>query len=110
MKIADFFESLIDGEKTILHFSAVWCTPCRLMEPSMAAFLGDNPTVRYIKMDVDDNESSEMMREFAVRSVPTIISFDGRSKIKTEVRAINRSDIEDLWNSPSSVVLDLNFE
>lgn len=97
MKAVEFFESLIDGEKTILHFSAVWCTPCRLMEPSMASFLGDNPNIRYIKVDVDDKSYSDLLGEFAIKSVPTIISFDGRSKIQTKTGALSKTQIEALW-------------
>ena len=97
MKSAEFFESLKDGEKTILHFSAVWCTPCRLMEPSMEEFLGENPSVRYIKVDVDDKSYTDLLEEFAVKSVPTIISFEGKHKVKVRTGALTKVMIESLW-------------
>lgn len=99
MKPAEFYETLIDGEKTILHFSAVWCTPCRLMEPAMAEFLGDNQFIRYVKVDVDDRAYAELMGEFAVKTVPTIIAFDGRRKITSKHGALTKSMIESLWNT-----------
>lgn len=97
MRTAEFYESLIDGEKVLLHFSAVWCTPCRLMEPSMAEFLGDNPDIRYLKIDVDDKSYADLLGEFSVRSVPTIISFEGRKKVKSVTGAKSKSELEDMW-------------
>jgi thioredoxin 1 len=97
MTTAEFYTSLIDGEKTLLHFSAVWCTPCRLMEPSMAAFLGDNPSIRYIKIDIDDHDSKDIIEEFAVKSIPTVVSFEGRKKVKTVTKAMNITQLEGMW-------------
>jgi thiol-disulfide isomerase/thioredoxin len=97
MTTAEFYASLVDGEKTLLHFSAVWCTPCRLMEPSMAAFLGDNPTVNYIKIDIDNEINKDIIGEFAVKSIPTVVSFEGRKKVKTITKAMNRTQLEAMW-------------
>jgi len=97
MTTAEFYESLIDGERTILHFSAEWCTPCRLMGPSIAAFLGDNPAIRYVKIDIDDQDNKDIIGEFAVKSIPTVISFEGRKKVKTVTKAMNKTQLEGMW-------------
>lgn len=99
MRPVEFFESLIDEEKTLLHFSAAWCVPCKLMEPAMAEFLSDNPNVRYIKVDVDQMEFKELTEEFGVRSVPTIVSFDGKRKIHTKRGGQNKSQLEGMWET-----------
>jgi thioredoxin 1 len=99
MRTAEFFESLIDGERTLLHFSADWCTPCRLMEPYMAQFLGDNPNIRYIKINIDEKGNSDLVGEFAVKSIPTIVVFEGRKKVNTVTGAKTKSELENLWQS-----------
>jgi thioredoxin 1 len=95
MTPGEFFNNL-EG-KTLLHFTASWCTPCRLMEPYMAEFLGDNPKVNYIKIDVDDADNSEMVNEFAIKSVPTLFSFEGTQKVKYRTSALNKVQIESMW-------------
>ena len=98
MTVTEFFETLKDGEKTMLHFSAAWCTPCRLMEPSLQQFLKENSDIKYVKIDVDDPNQMDMRNEFAIKSVPTIIAFSGRTRIQTRNSALNKTQLESLWN------------
>ena len=97
MKAAEFYENLKDGERALLHFSASWCAPCKAMEPSMEEFLKEQSNVKYVKIDVDDANNADIMGEFAVRSVPTIISFYGKRKVNHRSSALTKKQIEAMW-------------
>jgi thioredoxin 1 len=58
----------------IVEFGAVWCAPCKRLEPIMEK-LGDEwgSKVRLVKMDVD--ESVNVTLSCQVLSVPTLILF-----------------------------------
>jgi len=58
----------------IVEFGAVWCAPCKRLEPIMEK-LGDEwgSKVRLVKIDVD--ESVDVTMNCQVMSVPTLILF-----------------------------------
>lgn len=60
----------------ILEFGAVWCGPCKRLEPELEKLQntwGDR--VRLGKLDVD--ESVEVTMQYSVMSVPTVMLFVG---------------------------------
>ena len=69
------FQELIEGETPVLvDFFAVWCGPCKMMQPILedtSKQLGDK--VKIIKVDVDRNPLAAS--KFQVRGVPTLILF-----------------------------------
>jgi thioredoxin 1 len=74
------FDKLVNGPKvTFVDFWAVWCGPCRTMEPvveRLAAKLGGS--VNFGKLNVD--EHSAIATRYEVQSIPTFMVFkNGRS-------------------------------
>jgi thioredoxin 1 len=55
----------------ILHFTAEWCGPCKQLTPIINELISENPSLRYKKIDVDQN--NELSLKYNVRSIPTII-------------------------------------
>ena len=58
--------------KELLHFTAVWCNPCKQMAPVIDRFINDNPDIKYTKVDVD--EQVDLVKEYRIQSVPTFIA------------------------------------
>jgi thioredoxin 1 len=62
--------------KKILYFSAVWCSPCRVLAPKMDE-LAKEITIE--KVDVDSQ--SDIANKFGITSIPTVImTVDGEEK------------------------------
>ena len=60
----------------LLEFGAVWCGPCKQLEPELAKLGSEwGDKVRLVKADVD--ESPNLTMKFGVMGVPTIILFVG---------------------------------
>ena len=57
---------------TLIDFTAKWCGPCRVMEPTLAS-LGKEYAgrVRIVPIDVDDEQL--LAQQFNVRSMPTFV-------------------------------------
>lgn len=65
--------------KTILWFSASYCSPCRAMQPAMDAIAEETP---YDKIMIDGCEDGlEVARQWQVSSVPTIILLDNSTEL-----------------------------
>jgi thioredoxin 1 len=58
----------------MVDFTAVWCGPCKMLEPiveQLSEQWGDK--VKVVKLDVDDN--SNLAMKYGVMGVPTLILF-----------------------------------
>lgn len=83
---------------TVKKFSAVWCGPCRALAPVMNEIKGQFSNVKFEEYDID--EYSEVIEQYGVRSVPTVIiekngvelqRFSGLSSKIAYVNAINEA-------------------
>lgn len=75
---SESFESqVLKADKPVLlEFGAVWCQPCRILEPvleELAVEWGESVTVA--KLDVD--EAAQITIDYQVLSVPTVMLFKG---------------------------------
>jgi len=69
------YREVLNGDKpVVLDFWAEWCGPCRMVGPII-----DDLAIEYAgsvtigKVDVDDN--NEVVTEFGIRNIPTILFF-----------------------------------
>ena len=73
----------LNGEKVLVDFYAEWCGPCKMLIPRLERFESEYPDVKFVKVNVDDNQS--YMLDLGVRSVPTVMFFNGNTKINSTV-------------------------
>lgn len=80
LKDSNFEQEVLASETPVLvDFWAPWCTPCRMLSPTVdtiAAGAG-RPDSRLGKVNID--EQPELAERFRVMSIPTLMVFkDGR--------------------------------
>lgn len=66
------FEKIRGNKAIIVDFSAVWCGPCKMMEPIMEELSEEIADVEFYNVDVDENP--ELAREFGIMSIPLVIA------------------------------------
>ena len=54
----------------VIDLWAAWCGPCRMLAPVLDELEGDYPTVKFCKINVDEEE--ELARAFGVSSIPML--------------------------------------
>ena len=65
----------------IVDFTAVWCGPCKMLDPVVTQLSQDwNGKVKIVKLDVDDNSNIAM--QYGVMGVPTLILFVNGSPVQ----------------------------
>jgi thioredoxin 1 len=70
---------MIRSKMKLLHFTADWCQPCKMMKPIIDQVLQENTGVEYISIDIDTNP--ETARDHGVMSVPTFITLDDNDNV-----------------------------
>ena len=79
-------EVLTNAAPVLVDFSAVWCGPCKKLEPivdEIAAQYGDR--LKVVKVDVDSSPS--IAAKFGVLAVPTLMIFHG-GKVKDQYAGV----------------------
>ena len=79
--------------KKILYFSADWCQPCKNFKPIMEQVSRELP-VQFVDVDA----SPQLVAEYGVRSVPTIVLVNNGQVASKQAGVLTESQIKSLWN------------
>lgn len=64
----------IDNKETfIVEFSADWCHPCKLLQPTMEELAKEHTNIPFYKIDVDSN--NDVLDEYNIGAVPTVMFY-----------------------------------
>ncbi|MBC8434485.1 MAG: thioredoxin [Desulfobacteraceae bacterium] len=95
---SNFEAEVLQSEKPVLvDFWAPWCGPCRAIAPvveELAGTFGDK--IKFAKCNVDDNPVSP--GKFGIKSIPTLILFDGGEIIDKVIGIVAKSKLEEMLN------------
>ena len=86
----EFQSKVLDSEGTVLvKFGAEWCGPCKMMDKSLEQL---EESVIY-KIDVD--KEIDLMNEYKVRGVPTLLKFVDGQLEKTHIGVLSLKQLKE---------------
>jgi len=69
-------EVLDASDPVLVDFSAVWCGPCKMLDPIVKQLAVDwNGKVKVVKIDADQNPG--IVTQYGVMGIPTLLFFKG---------------------------------
>lgn len=95
----DEFDKIQNSKKTcVVDFSAVWCGPCRMMEPvleTVSEKYAEN--FEYYKVDIDMFE--ELALKYSIMYVPTFIVFKNGKEVRRTTGYNEQEEFENFINA-----------
>jgi len=88
------FDRLVNGPKvTFVDFWAVWCGPCRTMEPVVERLAAKfDGSVNFGKLNVD--EHSRIATRYEVQSIPTFMLFKNGRPVDAVIGTMQEAPLE----------------
>ncbi len=84
VKVAEgaFKQEVLESTVPVLvDFTAVWCQPCKMLDPIVKQLAADwGEMVKFFKLDVDD--SPQIAMDYQVMGVPTLMLFKGGEPVE----------------------------
>jgi thioredoxin 1 len=96
---SSFAGDVLQSDKPVLvDFWAEWCGPCRAIAPILEEVASARQdSLRVVKVNVD--ESPELAGRYGVRSIPTLILFQGGQPQAQRVGSLRRVELEAFLDS-----------
>mmetsp|Transcript_24953 Transcript_24953/g.34386 ORF Transcript_24953/g.34386 Transcript_24953/m.34386 type:complete len:144 (+) Transcript_24953:196-627(+) len=67
----------------VVDFTAKWCGPCKVVAPKYDAMSLDFPAVKFLKVDIDNEDTEQTVSEARIKAVPTFQLFKSSASVST---------------------------
>lgn len=84
-------EAVTSNETVLIDVWAAWCGPCRMIAPIVDEIAKENTNYKVVKVDADSNK--EIMTQFGIRSIPTLLYFKNNVLKDKTVGAVSKKVI-----------------
>lgn len=89
-------EVLSSDKPVLLDFWAEWCTPCRMIAPSVEQLaVAYSGRLKVGTVDVD--AQAELATQYGIISIPTLLVFQGGELVRQKTGAVPKHEIENLF-------------
>lgn len=90
----NFQEEVLESSQIVLvDFYATWCGPCRMLMPILEELEGQNPNLKIVKVNVD--EENELANTYEIRNLPTLLIFKNGNIVSRNVGSATKFEIEE---------------
>lgn len=80
------FDDVIKNNDTVVKFGAVWCGPCKLMNPIFDELEKSGAPIVFGTCDVDDNSESTV--KYGIRNIPAMLFFKGGELVHKQIGSV----------------------
>ena len=89
---ADTFDAFIQASFAVVDFWAPWCGPCRGLLPILDKIAQEH-NINIGKISIEDESAQNLIQQYQVRSIPTLLFFSKGQLVATQVGAPQEKDL-----------------
>ena len=98
---ARFDETVGGNDIVVVDFWAPWCGPCKSFAPVFEAVATENPDVKFVKVNTD--EEGALAGHFGIRSIPTLMIFRERVILYAEAGALPAPALDEVLGKAKAI-------
>lgn len=87
-------EVLACPQRVLVDFFATWCGPCRMLMPILEEVASENPDIKIVKVNVD--EEADLASDYEIRNLPTLLVFQEGKIVARNVGSATKYEVESL--------------
>lgn len=92
INVNNFDQEVLKSDRPVLvDFWAPWCGPCQMVVPLVEEIADENPDIKVVKVNVDENQ--ELAMRYRVMSIPTLIVFKDGEIVTRSMGAKPKNEI-----------------
>ena len=88
-----FMSEISNATDVVVKFEAEWCGPCKAVKPVVEEVAKQNPTVKFLSVDIDGDGIADVVMEYGIRSVPAFIRLKNGQRINSAVGTISKKEL-----------------
>jgi thioredoxin 1 len=93
--LTDQFDSTVtDNDIVVIDYWASWCGPCRGFAPIFEQVSNDNPDIKFVKVNTDEEQA--LAGHFQIRSIPTLMIFRENVIVFEQAGALPKGALQDV--------------
>lgn len=96
MRVADFEKIIQSNQYVLVDIGAIWCPPCRKMQPVMDA-LKQTPPKPFYFLAVDGGQDIEVMKSIDANDLPTFILYKNGKEVWRKVGVAAQAEFENAF-------------
>ena len=81
----------------VVMFKAEWCGPCKVIYPKVEELSDNYPSVKFSKLNIDDDERSDVIEFFSPTKVPSFFLYK-KGVVVDSIIGTNIGKLEDMVN------------
>ena len=97
MRVEDFEKIIQSNQYVLVDIGAIWCPPCRKMQPVMDA-LKQSPPKPFYFLAVDGGQDIDVMKSVKADDLPTFIVYKNGKEVWRKVGVTPKADFEKAFN------------
>ena len=90
----DFDSTVTGNDIVVVDFWAPWCGPCRGFAPVFEQVAQENPDIKFVKINTDEEQS--LAGHFGIRSIPTLMIFREQVIVYQQPGALPKGSVDDI--------------
>ena len=92
---AENFNEQVELHKgfVLVDFFAEWCGPCKMITPIVEEINQEFDNLKVVKVNADT--AQDVMRQYGIRGIPTLLLFKEGKVIATKVGALSHPQLRD---------------